>query len=436
MNKILLALIGISLVQWSFSIDPPKKKIKKLSKKSQSFIDDLVVFYEGDVTVGRSVGRLIPTSRDTALLFNNVVKRVNHTHFALSKYEVSNQDYRAFEMYVHDSVKRSELAKKDAKYLLTGSQLLDWTVPLPEESEDYQIFQTGNHTYQYEKNGESIELVISPDQEVWTKDFTYAFNEPMNNMYYWHPAYDKYPVVGVSAIQAEAYCDWYSKQFFKSLTPSQKTLFKNKSFRLPTSLEWESATKEKSDDPEAILNDKTVFAWTGGSFGIQGNYGSIVDENNFNFKYFSGDGGFHTVKVNSYTPGMNGIHNMSGNVCEWTSTEAQDTVFFRYLENELTFLPGEKLSSIEKKIRQVVPTKNDKGLTEERIQHYISSVHHDCEVLSKYKDGVYVKGGSWADPLIYAMVDKKEVYLKDHQSSRIGFRMALDMDDELLEFLD
>ena len=29
-------------------------------------------------------------------------------------------------------------------------------------------------------------------------DFTYGFNEPLTETYFWHPAYDDYPVVGVS----------------------------------------------------------------------------------------------------------------------------------------------------------------------------------------------------------------------------------------------
>jgi len=39
---------------------------------------------------------------------------------------------------------------------------------------------------------------VYPDTLAWVHDYTYSFNEPMTNMYFWHPAYDQYPVVGVT----------------------------------------------------------------------------------------------------------------------------------------------------------------------------------------------------------------------------------------------
>jgi sulfatase modifying factor 1 len=39
-------------------------------------------------------------------------------------------------------------------------------------------------------------------------DFTYSFNEPMTENYFWHPAYDEYPVVGVTWQQANAFNVW------------------------------------------------------------------------------------------------------------------------------------------------------------------------------------------------------------------------------------
>lgn len=45
-----------------------------------------------------------------------------------------------------------------------------------------------------------------PDTLVWRSPL--AFNEPFVNNYLRHPAYKDYPVVGVSALQAERYCIW------------------------------------------------------------------------------------------------------------------------------------------------------------------------------------------------------------------------------------
>lgn len=45
-----------------------------------------------------------------------------------------------------------------------------------------------------------------PDTTVWRSRFGY--NEPMVDNYFRHPAYNNYPVVGVSWEQAMAYCEW------------------------------------------------------------------------------------------------------------------------------------------------------------------------------------------------------------------------------------
>ena len=49
---------------------------------------------------------------------------------------------------------------------------------------------------------------VYPDTLVWVHDFTYSFNEPMTKMYFSHPAYDDYPVVGVTWKQARAFSIW------------------------------------------------------------------------------------------------------------------------------------------------------------------------------------------------------------------------------------
>ena len=49
---------------------------------------------------------------------------------------------------------------------------------------------------------------VYPDTLCWIADFTYSFNEPWTQMYFWHPGFDEYPVVGVNWKQATAFCIW------------------------------------------------------------------------------------------------------------------------------------------------------------------------------------------------------------------------------------
>jgi formylglycine-generating enzyme required for sulfatase activity len=48
----------------------------------------------------------------------------------------------------------------------------------------------------------------TPDSLVWRDEL--AYNEPFVEYYFRHPAYNNYPVVGVSWVQANDYCAWRS----------------------------------------------------------------------------------------------------------------------------------------------------------------------------------------------------------------------------------
>jgi gliding motility-associated lipoprotein GldK len=156
---------------------------------------------------------------------------------------------------------------------------------------------------------------VYPDTLAWVHDFTYSFNDPMTNMYFWHPAYDDYPVVGVTWTQAKAFCIWRSQLLNAWMAYNGE--IKVNDFRLPTEAEWEYAARGGLD-----LNP---YPW-GGPY-VRNALGCFLG----NYKPMRGsymvDGGFHTVKVMSYSPNDYGLYCMAGNASEWTSTAYDESVY-------------------------------------------------------------------------------------------------------------
>ena len=135
---------------------------------------------------------------------------------------------------------------------------------------------------------------IYPDESCWVNDFNNAYNEPYMRMYFSHPGYDDYPVVGVSWEMAMAFCVWRTNLYKQSLTlPAGQVI---EPFRLPTEGEWEYAARTGKNENkypwggDNLKNEKDCFL---GNFKPgKGNYtedGHLITSRVASFAAFSSD---------------------------------------------------------------------------------------------------------------------------------------------------
>jgi len=147
---------------------------------------------------------------------------------------------------------------------------------------------------------------IYPDTTCWVNDFPNADNETYMRQYFSNPAYNDYPVVGVTWEQANAFCAWRTEYLLKGLGAAARYVQR---YRLPTEAEWEFAARGK---------DQNEFPWTNDDV-ANGNgcfYANFKPENG----NYTKDGNLISSKVGIYQSNSNGLYDMAGNVAEWTST--------------------------------------------------------------------------------------------------------------------
>lgn len=159
-------------------------------------------------------------------------------------------------------------------------------------------------------------LNAKPDQTQWSKinGLTTLAVDPMEQNYFSHPAYNEYPVVNISREGAEMYCKWLSQELWKVLAAEDVIKFND--MRLPGRVEWVYAASSTGLD--------YPYPWKG-QF-LRDRKGLFLA----NYKPFENsymdDGGFFSLKVDSYSPNSLGLYNMSGNVSEmvYNSTNSRE----------------------------------------------------------------------------------------------------------------
>jgi sulfatase modifying factor 1 len=356
----------------------------------------MVYVPSGTLTIGQS-------DQDVFYTYNQRQKNISISGFFMDDTEITNNEYRQFVFWVRDSVAHEIMGNKKTDDF--DNETIDWEVELDYDDETLSDmyfqgdmvfdgkremdFTSLKYKYQWidwqkaahDKTAtrksiiNTTEVKVYPDTLCWIRDFTYSYNEPHARNYFWHPAFDDYPVVGVNWKQATAFCEWRTKLWnqYRQEEPNTEV------FRLPSEAEWEYAARGG--------HDISPYPW-GGPY-IRNAKGCLLA----NFKpgrgNYTEDGGMHTVKADAYFPNDYGLYNMAGNAAEWTSSAFHENAYDH--EHDLN------------------------------SDYRYDAGDGDPEA---YKRKV-VRGGSWKDISYYCQTGTRTWEFQDTSKSYIGFRCVI-----------
>lgn len=427
--------------------------LKKPSKEVRQIMEGMTLIKGGTFTLGTS-SYTSARKIDSSLLLSNVPRRVTVASFILNKYEVSNGDYKKFTSWVRDSCLRAEIARnKPEFYKDTSKKTIDFTrelsdgdsvaidkfyLPVSERFYKLKYYDTEQCKYRY-PDGSVVN--VYPDTTRWQKDFNYGYNEPMTNLYYWHPAYDNYPVVGVDWHQAKAYCDWLSRRLKEALI-EQGINDEFPRFRLPTEAEWEYAALANPNPSE--IDGRKLYPWGSEYIGLHGkkrnlsiymaNGGYCYDENGVQLHSFSADGALHTTKVGNYPANEMGLYDMAGNAAEWVEDAARIISLYELKGISST-------DDIKSLILTQYPLLNNRAnfadpYHKEKIDVIALQLKHDLALLEGLDplNARIIKGGSWADSPAYLQSASRVASDANVARCTVGFRVAMILPAQLEDY--
>lgn len=340
-------------------------------------------------------------------------KTISVQGFFMDDTEITNNEYRQFVNWVRDSlahrklehvVEESENDQQPPQNIIDWEQEIDWEGDAEGDGVLEDMYYQGNERFAGRKELDVTKLVfefqwydwqraahdrtsnrtthihrekikVYPDTLSWVRDYAYSYNEPMTRNYFWHPAFDDYPVVGVNWKMAKAFCYWRTKLW----NMYGETAEVSEDFRLPTEHEWEYAARGGREG--------APYPW--GAYYTRNAKGCLLA----NFKPGRGnypeDGGLYTVKADGYYPNDYGLFCMAGNVAEWTETA--------YFENAYSFM-----HDLNPDIR--VDAKENDDITAKRK---------------------VIRGGSWKDVAFFMNTGTRTFEYQDTTKCYVGFRCIL-----------
>lgn len=441
--KLLLSILPVSLLLvscfksnkqvsnttgWSYN-DPSNGGFNVVESAEQITGPGLVPIEGGSFTMGATVENVYHE-------WNNAPRQVTVSSFYMDQSEVSNLDYLE---YIHwlTRVYGSEYPEMISKAL--------------------------------------------PDTTVWRGSLSY--NEPMVEIYFRHPAYRDYPVVGISWLQANDYALWRSDRVNEMLLVEAGALSYNTEqtkdnhftteaylsgqytspvisnngsnetknvkmedgimlpkYRLPTEAEWEYAALGLiGNTSNERISERRAYPWNtdGMRTDEKGYGGSFVA----NFKRGKGDymgiagnlndGAAFPAPVVSYWPNDYGLYNMAGNVSEWvldvyrplSYEDFSDHNPYRGNVHTQDTTVVYSLNHNDGDYKSTIQTDwNNEDINQEE---YTSQMYdYGVTTLISDKSRVY-KGGSWADGPYYLSPSVRRFMNEDESSSTVGFRCAM-----------
>jgi len=343
-------------------------------------------------------------------------KTISIQGFFMDDTEITNNEYRQFVYWVKDSIAHSYLDHYYEDDL--GNSFIDWEYEIDWTDETLDdLFYQGDDRFSGKKELDVSKMeyefqwfdwkkaasdsadwqktqkdggpsrssyinkditIVYPDTLCWIRDFSYSYNEPMTRNYFWHPAFDDYPVVGINWKMAKSFSYWRTK-LWDTYQSERGDGINTEWYRLPTEHEWEYASRGG--------HDMSPYPW--GAYYLRNAKGCLLA----NFKPGRGnypeDGGLYTVKADAYFPNDYGLYNMAGNVSEWTSSAFHENSysFLHDLNPDLRYDAAEDDSDVHK--RKVI------------------------------------RGGSWKDIGFFLQTGTRHWEFQDTTKSYVGFRCAL-----------
>lgn len=275
-------------------------------------------------------------------------------------------------------------------------------------------------------------LQIKPDTSVWSPFAANAERAAVTNPYTWiyfqTNTYDEYPVVGVSQLQATAYCQWLTHKLntsteYAALQNAMKKAGLTVIAELPTVAEWMCLYEFSIQQPSqfGVYKQKNSGTYFRNNQKMGGGLFTFIrhQESKNIAVAFAGTKttrGLNIQNEQSETllrplpaaqipakPYPNVSH-LVGNVAEWTSTPA-----YGHLFNNKTTILNTNGQLIENAYQQV-NVFDFKGYlvdAESLKQHYA------------------IKGGAWAQDFYY--LDPMSVFFmqSNHRNNHVGFRPVL-----------